>query len=71
LKVLPSIYLAVLLARWARVDRVELITVPSQVLQRIGLHELKRVVRLRLVVHADDGEPGAVVTHPAPAGSAE
>jgi hypothetical protein len=65
--------LAVRLARWARVDGVELVAVLGQELQRASRVELERVVAadLRLKVHADHLEPGAVVAHRRAAGAAE
>jgi hypothetical protein len=43
-------------------DRIELVHVLSEVRERVGLHELKRVVRLGLVVDANHVETCAVVS---------
>jgi len=62
---------AVRLARRTRVDCLELMPVLPQVLQRVPLVELERVVRLRANVHADNLEAGTVVAHRRTAGPAE
>jgi len=51
------------LARRGCVNRVKLVAVRSEVFQRVRLDELERVTRLRVDVHADDLEPGPVVSH--------
>jgi hypothetical protein len=60
------------LARRRSVDRVELVAVLADVLERVGLHELvARVPGLRPVVDTDDVEARALVAAGAAAGAAE
>src|SRR3990167_5379473 len=44
---------------------------PGDIVEGIPLHELERIVRLRLVIHTDHVEPGPVVADRRAAGAAE
>ena len=59
------------LAGWRPVESVKLAPVLQEVLERIALVELERVVRLRVDVHANHLEPGPVVTHRSATSAAE
>ncbi|HWT25841.1 MAG TPA: hypothetical protein VN213_20215 [Solirubrobacteraceae bacterium] len=59
------------LAWRGRMYDVELTDEAIEVSERVALNELKRVVRLRLLVDADDIEPCIVVTHRRAACAAE
>src|SRR4029077_13198039 len=74
--------IAIRLAWWARMDHIEPPRHPIATLedgerehrhdfQRVELDELKRVMRLRLDVHAHDLKPYPVVSHRSPSGPAE
>ena len=63
---------AIALARRRRVDRVKLVSMRGQVLERIRLYERERVARLWVQIDADDfGKAGAVVANRTPARAAE
>jgi hypothetical protein len=56
--------LAVSLARWARVDRIKLMAVILQILERIGVMKFERVSRLRVDIDSFNLKPSAMIAHP-------
>src|SRR3990167_649259 len=62
---------AVSLAWWACVYRVELMSVSLQILQSIALHKLEGIARLVGYIHSDNLKTCAVVSHTSPPATAE